>query len=48
MGKHMFQKRDNASQRDRIVLSTSMPQYRGMPGPGRESGWVGKQGVGRV
>jgi hypothetical protein len=24
----------------------SIPQYRGMPGPGRGSGWVGEQGVG--
>ena len=24
----------------------SMPQYRGMPGPGSRSGWVGKQGSG--
>jgi hypothetical protein len=23
-----------------------MPQYRGMPGPGRGSGWVGEQGEG--
>ena len=23
-----------------------MPQYRGMPGPGSGSGWVGKQGKG--
>ena len=23
-----------------------MPQYRGMPGPGSESGWVGEQGGG--
>jgi hypothetical protein len=23
-----------------------MPQYRGMPGPGSGSGWVGKQGEG--
>jgi hypothetical protein len=23
-----------------------MPQYRGMPGPGSESGWVGEQEVG--
>jgi hypothetical protein len=22
----------------------SMPQYKGMPGPGRGSGWVGEQG----
>jgi hypothetical protein len=22
-----------------------MPQYRGMPGPGSRSGWVGEQGV---
>ena len=25
-----------------------MPQYRGMPGPGSRSGWVGEQGRGRV
>jgi hypothetical protein len=25
-----------------------MPQYRGMPGPGSGSGWVGEQGRGRV
>jgi hypothetical protein len=25
----------------------SMPQYRGMPGPGSGSGWVGEQGEGR-
>ena len=25
-----------------------MPQYRGMPGPGSGSGWVGEQGEGRV
>ena len=25
----------------------SMPQCGGMPGPGRGSGWVGKQGEGR-
>jgi hypothetical protein len=25
-----------------------MPQYRGMPGPGSRSGWVGDQGGGRV
>jgi hypothetical protein len=25
-----------------------MPQYRGMPGPRSESGWVGEQGVGKV
>jgi hypothetical protein len=24
----------------------SMPQYRGMPGPGSGSGWVGEQGKG--
>jgi hypothetical protein len=24
----------------------SMPQYRGMPGPGSESGWVGEKGGG--
>jgi hypothetical protein len=24
----------------------SMPQYRGMPGPGSGSGWVGEQGQG--
>ena len=24
----------------------SMPQYRGMPGPGSRSGWVGEQGYG--
>jgi hypothetical protein len=24
----------------------SMPQYRGMPGPGSRSGWVGEQGEG--
>ena len=24
-----------------------MPQYRGMSGPGRRSGWVGEQGEGR-
>jgi hypothetical protein len=24
-----------------------MPQYRGMPGPGIWSGWVGEQGEGR-
>jgi hypothetical protein len=24
----------------------SMPQYRGMPGPGSGSGWVGEQGEG--
>jgi len=23
-----------------------MPQYRGMPGPGSRSGWVGEQGGG--
>jgi hypothetical protein len=23
-----------------------MPQYRGMPGPGRRNGWVGEQGDG--
>jgi hypothetical protein len=23
-----------------------MPQYRGMPGPGSQSGWVGEQGKG--
>jgi hypothetical protein len=23
-----------------------MPQYRGMPGPGSRSGWVGEQGEG--
>ena len=23
-----------------------MPQYRGMPGPGNGSGWVGEQGKG--
>jgi hypothetical protein len=23
-----------------------MPQYRGMPGPGSRSGWVGEQGYG--
>jgi hypothetical protein len=23
-----------------------MPQYRGMPGPGSRSGWVGKKGRG--
>jgi hypothetical protein len=23
-----------------------MPQYRGMPGPGNRSGWVGEQGEG--
>jgi hypothetical protein len=25
-----------------------MPQYRGMPGSGSGSGWVGEQGQGRV
>jgi hypothetical protein len=25
-----------------------MSQYRGMPGPGSGSGWVGEQGGGRV
>jgi hypothetical protein len=25
-----------------------MPQYRGMPGPGSRSGWIGDQGRGRV
>jgi hypothetical protein len=25
----------------------SVPQYRGMPGPGSGSGWVGEQGEGR-
>jgi hypothetical protein len=25
-----------------------MPQYRGMPGAGSGSGWVGEQGGGRV
>ena len=25
-----------------------MPQYRGLPGPRSGSGWVGKQGRGRV
>jgi hypothetical protein len=25
-----------------------MPQYRGTPGPGNRSGWVGDQGRGRV
>jgi hypothetical protein len=25
-----------------------MPQYRGMPGPGSRSWWVGEQGMGRV
>jgi hypothetical protein len=24
------------------------PQYRGMPGPGSRSGWVGEQGRGRI
>ena len=24
----------------------SMPQYRGIPGPGSRSGWVGEQGAG--
>jgi hypothetical protein len=24
-----------------------MPQYRGMPGPGSRSGWVGEQGEGK-
>jgi hypothetical protein len=24
------------------------PRYRGMPGPGSRSGWVGEQGSGRV
>jgi hypothetical protein len=31
----------------RIVLLGSMPQYRGMPGPGSRSGWVGGQGEGK-
>jgi hypothetical protein len=25
-----------------------MPKYRGMPGPGSRSGWVGEQGVRRL
>jgi hypothetical protein len=25
-----------------------MPQYKGMPGPGSRSGWVGEQGDGGV
>jgi hypothetical protein len=28
-------------------LSCECPQYRGMPGPGSGSGWVGEQGQGR-
>ena len=27
-----------------LVLGRSYPQYRGMPGPGSKSGWVGEQG----
>jgi hypothetical protein len=25
-----------------------MPHYRGMPGPGSRSGWIGEQGEGEV
>jgi hypothetical protein len=27
-----------------LVCEVSMSQYRGMPGPGSRSGWVGEQG----
>ena len=30
-----------------LVLYSSMPQYRGMPGPRSGSGWVGEQREGR-
>jgi hypothetical protein len=30
------------------LVKIYMFQYRGMPGPGSRSGWVGKQGRGRV
>jgi hypothetical protein len=29
-----------------LVLQTLYAQYRGMPGPGSRSGWVGEQGEG--
>jgi hypothetical protein len=32
--------------RDPWSCEGSMPQYRGMPGPGGRSGWVGEQGEG--
>jgi hypothetical protein len=31
-----------------LGLINYVPQYRGMPGPGSGSGWVGEQGRGRV
>jgi hypothetical protein len=31
-----------------LGIATLYAQYRGMPGPRSESGWVGKQGRGRV
>jgi hypothetical protein len=30
------------------LVKNHMPQYRGMPGPGSGSGWVGEQGRERV
>jgi hypothetical protein len=30
-----------------LSCEDTMPQYRGMPGPGSRSGWVGEQGEGR-
>ena len=32
----------------RTFCDDSMPQYRGMSGPGSRSGWVGKQGGERL
>jgi hypothetical protein len=33
-------------ERPLVLLRFYVPQYRGMPGPGSGSGWVGKQGEG--
>jgi hypothetical protein len=38
--------KDGFERRDSWSREGSMPQCRGMPGPGSGSGWVGEQGVG--
>ena len=44
MGKSLLKSKDA----DPWSFEDHMPQYRGMPGPGSGSGWVGEQGRGRV
>jgi hypothetical protein len=36
--------RDKKNWRGPWSCEGSMPQYRGMPGPGSRSGWIGEQG----